>query len=99
MFENKKIDRPSRKNISSHGMIYMGTEEHRISVKNISKKGVLVKLISNNKDIKDIFNQLLVSTIVELHLPEFRYVGKAEVVRADEEDGHVLLALEFKKIA
>ena len=100
MFENIRIDRPDRKDITSHGMIYMGNEEYRITVKNISKKGVLVQLISNNnKDIKYIFNQLLVSTIIELHLPELRFDGKAEVVRADMEDGHTLLALEFKDIA
>ena len=43
--------------------------------------------------------QLLVSTIIDLYLPEMRLAGEVEVVRADIEDGHILLALEFKNIA
>ncbi len=95
-----KLDRPCRKNLTSHGMIYMGEEEHEISVINISISGVLAKL-DNNKgiDIKYIFNSLLVSTIIDLYLPEMRLAGEVEVVRADMDDEHILLALEFKNIA
>ena len=99
MYSN--LDRPCRKNLTSHGMIYMGEEEHEITVINISISGVLAELNSNNKDIdiKYIFNSLLVSTIIDLYLPEMRLAGEVEVVRADMEDGHILLALEFKNIA
>ncbi len=95
------LDRPCRKNLTSHGMIYMGEEEHEISVINISISGVLAELNSNNKDIdiKYIFNSLLVSTIIDLYLPEMRLAGEVEVVRADMEDDHILIALEFKNIA
>ncbi|WP_243217975.1 PilZ domain-containing protein [Methylobacter sp. S3L5C] len=79
----------------------MGKEEHKITVKNLSISGVLAQLNTNRKDIdiKYIFNQLLVSTIVDLYLPEMRLIGEAEVVRADMEEGLILLALEFKNIA
>lgn len=95
------LDRPRRTNLVSHGFIYMGEEEHQITIKNISINGVLVQLNSDREDIdiKYIFNQLLVSTIIDLYLPEMRLAGEAEVVRADMEDDHILLALEFKNIA
>jgi hypothetical protein len=98
---NLELNRPYRKNLMSHGLIYMGEEEHRITIKNLSITGVLAKLNSNREDIdiKYIFNSLLVSTIVDLYLPEMRLAGEVEVVRADIEDGDILLALEFKNIA
>lgn len=97
----EKLDRPRRTNLVSHGFIYMGEEEHKITVKNLSINGVLARLNSARKDIDItyIFNQLLVSTIVDLYLPEMRLAGEAEVVRADMEGDHILLALEFKNIA
>ena len=97
----EKLDRPRRTNLVSHGFIYMGEEEHKITVKNLSINGVLARLNSDRKDIDItyIFNKLLVSTIVDLYLPEMRLAGEAEVVRADMEGDHILLALEFKNIA
>jgi hypothetical protein len=94
-------NRPYRKNLISQGLIYMGEEEHKVTIKNLSINGVLAELHSNREeiDIKYIFNQLLVSTIIDLYLPEMRLAGEAEVVRADVDDGHILLALEFKNIA
>jgi hypothetical protein len=95
------LDRPCRKNLTSHGLIYMGEEEYEITVIDISITGVLAELHSNNKDIdvKDIFNILLTSTIIDLYLPEMRLAGEAEVVRVDVNNDHLLLALEFKNIA
>ena len=96
-----RLNRPLRKNLMSHGFIYMGEEEHEITIKNISINGVLAKLNSNREDIdiKYIFDSLLVSTIIDIYLPEMRLAGEVEVVRADIEDGHILIALEFKNIA
>ena len=95
------LDRPCRKNLTSHGLIYMGGEEQKITVINISITGVLAELNSNEKDIdvKDIFNILLTSTIIDLYLPEMRLAGEAEVVRVDVNNDRILLALEFKNIA
>jgi len=98
---NSRLDRPCRKNLVSHGMIYMGEEEQEIIVINISITGVLVELNSNKKDIeiKDIFNILRTSTIIDLYLPEMRLAGEAEVARVDTRNDRILLALEFKNIA
>jgi len=95
------LDRPCRKSLTSCGLIYMGGEEQKITVINISITGVLAELNSNEKDIdvKDIFNILLTSTIVDLYLPEMRLAGEAEVVRVDVNNDRILLALEFKNIA
>ena len=95
------LDRPLRTNLVSEGFIYMGEEEHKITVKNLSINGVLAELNTDREDIdiKYVFNQLLVSTVIDLYLPETRLVGDVEVVRGDMEEGHILLALEFKNIA
>jgi len=96
-----KIDRPYRKNLTSHGLIYMGEEEYGITIKNFSINGVLATLNSNREDIdvKYIFDSLLVSTTIDLFLPEMRLAGEVKVVRAEMEDGQILMALEFKNIA
>jgi hypothetical protein len=96
-----ELNRPYRKNLISHGLIYIGEEEHRVTIKNLSINGALAELNTNREDIdiKYIFNLLLVSTIIDLYLPEMRLAGEAEVVRADIADGQILLALEFKNIA
>ena len=98
---HEKLDRPSRKNLISDGLIYLGEEEHGITIENLSINGVLARLNSHRKDIdiKYIFNSLLVSTIIDLYLPEMRLAGEVEVVRADVDDDQILLALEFKNIA
>ena len=95
------LDRPCRKSLTSSGLIYMGGEEQKITVINISITGVLAELNSNGKkiDVKDIFNILLTSTIIDLYLPEMRLAGEAEVVRVDVNNDRILLALEFKNIA
>ena len=95
------LDRPCRKNLTSHGLIYMGGEEQKITVINISITGVLAELNNDGKviDVKDIFNILLTSTIIDLYLPDMRLAGEAEVVRVDVNDNRILLALEFKNIA
>jgi len=95
------LDRPCRKNLPSHGLIYMGEEEREITIINVSITGVLAELNShkNDVDVKDIFNLLLTSTLIDLYLPEMRLAGEAEVVRVDVNDNHILLALEFKNIA
>lgn len=94
------LDRSCRKNLMSYGLIYMGGEEQKITIINISITGVLAELNSNGKDIdvKDIFNILLTSTIIDLYLPDIRLAGEAEVVRVDVNNDHILLALEFKNI-
>jgi hypothetical protein len=98
---NSQLDRPYRKTLTTHGLIYMGGEELGITIKNLSITGVLAEL--NNKgqdtDVKDIFNTLLASTIIDFYLPEMRLAGEAEVSRVDMLNDHIFLALEFKTVA
>ncbi|MEQ1545359.1 PilZ domain-containing protein [Methyloglobulus sp.] len=93
--------RPYRKNLTTHGLIYLADEEQSITIKNISISGVLAQLDSKvgKSDIKDIFNTLLSSTIIDLYLPEMRLAGEVEVIRVDMQNDHILLALEFKNIS
>ncbi|HEY8035578.1 MAG TPA: PilZ domain-containing protein [Methylobacter sp.] len=95
------LNRPYRKNLMSHGLIYMGGEEREITVKDLSLSGVLAELKSDQggKSAKDIFDMLSASTTIDLYLPEIRLAGEAEVVRVDMHDEHILLALEFRSVA
>jgi PilZ domain len=97
---NSMLLRPYRKNLTTHGLIFLAGEEQQITIKNISITGVLAQLNSKvgKNDIKDIFNTLLGSTVIDLYLPEMRLAGEVEVIRVDMQDDHILLALEFKNV-
>ena len=97
---NSMLLRPYRKNLTTHGLIYLAEEEQPITIKNISITGVLAQLNSKvgKNDIKAIFNTLLGSTVIDLYLPEMRLAGEVEVIRVDLEDDHIMLALEFKNV-
>ncbi len=97
---NLVLDRPYRKNLMSHGLIYMGGEEQEITIKDLSLTGVLAELKCDqaSRDVKDIFIKLSASTTIDLYLPEMRLAGEAEVVRVDMINDHILLALEFKNV-
>ncbi|ESS72654.1 hypothetical protein MGMO_52c00080 [Methyloglobulus morosus KoM1] len=97
---NSMLLRPYRKNLTTHGLIYLAGEEQPITIKNISITGVLAQLNSKvgKNDIKTIFNTLLGSTVIDLYLPEMRLAGEVEVIRVDMEDDHIMLALEFKNV-
>ncbi len=90
-----------RKNLTSHGLIYIGGEEVEMSVKNLSITGLLAELSSSSpiQTIEDLFNAISASTKVDLYLPDMRLMGEAEVVRADLVEGHIHLALVFTHIS
>jgi hypothetical protein len=94
---NLVLNRPYRKNLMSHGLIYMGGEEHQITIKDLSLTGVLAELECDPGSVgaKDIFNMLSASATIDLYLPEMRLAGEADVVRVDMFNDHILLALEF----
>jgi c-di-GMP-binding flagellar brake protein YcgR len=84
----------------SRGLIYMGGEEQEITVKNLSLTGVLAELKSqHNRSIKEIYDAILASTIIDLYLPDARLSGESEVVRVDMEGDRILLTLEFKNVS
>ena len=94
-------NRPHRKNVNSPGLIYLCGQEQGITILNISITGVLAKLHGkgDKNDVKTIFDSLLVSTIVDVYLPEMRLAGEAEVIRIDLKEDYLLIALEFKNVA
>ncbi len=97
---NVDLNRPYRKSLMSHGLIYMGGEEQEITIKDLSLTGVLAELkCDHGSDAKEIFNILSASTTIDLYLPEIRLAGEAEVVRVDMQEGQILLALEFRNVA
>ncbi len=93
--------RPYRKNLAIKGLIYLGGQEIEIRVKNVSITGFLAELQENDliHDIEDIFQSIKISPVVDLYLPELRIVGEAEVVRSNNVEGRINLALEFRNIS
>lgn len=79
----------------------MGEEELEITIKDLSLTGILAELKSEqvSNDVKDIFNMLAVSTMVDMYLPDMRLAGEADVVRVDIFDGHILIALNFRNVS
>ena len=86
-----------RKNLNSHGFIYLAGEELEISVKNLSITGLLVELEDRSiiHDVSDLFRAIKLSPLVDIYLQKMRLAGEAEIVRADMVDDNLLLALEF----
>ena len=86
-----------RKNLNSHGFIYLAGEEFEISVKNLSITGLLVELEDRSiiRDVSDLFRAIKLSPLVDIYLHKMRIAGEAEIVRADMVDENLLLALEF----
>jgi len=93
--------RSYRKKLTSHGLVYLGNKELEISVKNLSVTGLLAELSGNSAsfDIKDVFQSIKVSPVIDIYLPEMRLAGEAEAVRADMVNGHIHLALEFRNMS
>lgn len=86
-----------RKNLSSHGFIYLAGEEFEICVKNLSITGLLVELEDRSiiRDVSDLFRAIKLSPLVDIYLQDMRLAGEAEIVRADMVEDNLLLALEF----
>jgi hypothetical protein len=97
---NAVVTRSYRKNLTSHGIIYMGGEELKITIKDISLTGLLAHLEcgKESRDARDIFNTLTASTKIDMYLPELRMASESEVVRVDISNDDILLALEFKYV-
>ncbi len=90
-----------RKNLTSHGFIYLAGEEFEIGVKNLSITGLLVELKDRSiiQDVSDLFRAIKLSPLVDIYLHELRLAGEAEIVRADMIEESLLLALEFVQIS
>ncbi len=90
-------NRAYRKSLKGTGLIYLGFVEHEIRVLNISLTGLLAEL-KLNADLKDVFEALQVSPVIDIYLPEMRLAGEAEVVRVDAIEGGFNIGIEFRNI-
>lgn len=97
----EKEERAYRKNLKCDGLIYLGYEEHPIRVLNLSLTGILAEFrpTASIHNIKDIFQSLLVSPIVDIYLPDIRVAGEAEVVRVDSTEQGIIIALDFRNLS
>lgn len=97
---NTILLRPYRKNLTTQGLIYLAGKEQEITIVNISMTGLLARLndTTGEKGIREIFNTLLSSSVLDLYLPELHTGGEAQVTRVDLQDDHILIALEFKNL-
>ncbi len=98
MSENRQY---YRKNLTSHGFLYLAEEELKIDVKNFSITGLLVELLPNDTIATlDEFNRATQSqNLVDIYLQEMRLAGEVSVVRADMVDDRVQVAMEFVHIS
>lgn len=97
-----ELPRAFRKNLRLQGLIFLNGEERSINVKNLSITGLLAELDQKKgaeKDIKEIFNSLKSSTLVDIFIPSMRLAGEMEMVRADTKKDNLLIAMEFKSVS
>ena len=88
--------RAYRKNLSSHGLIYLGFEELPIKLVNLSLSGFLAELSVTRPDL---FERLQVAPQIDIYLPDMRIAGEAEVVRIENVDTGLLIGIEFRKLS
>ena len=88
--------RAYRKNLSSHGLIYLGFEELPIKLINLSLSGFLAELTTTGSDL---FQRLQVAPRVDIYLPDMRIAGEAEVVRVENVDAGLLIGIEFRQLS
>ncbi|MGR9100294.1 MAG: PilZ domain-containing protein [Gammaproteobacteria bacterium] len=90
-----------RKILTSEGLIYLGNEELKLTIRNLSLTGLYAELSPGEKirDINDVFMAISASARVDIYLKELQLAGEAEVVRAEVEGDTMLIALEFKNIS
>jgi hypothetical protein len=97
-----ELPRAFRKELQMKGKIFLNEEERNIIIKNLSITGLLVELDqqkNTENDLKDIFNSLHYSTLVDVFIPSMRLAGEMEIIRADTKKDKILMALEFKSIS
>jgi hypothetical protein len=90
-----------RKGLASKGLIFLLGVEMEIIIRNVSITGLMgeIELNETITDIKDIFQGIKDSTIVDVFLEDMHLAGEAEVVRADLADERIYIALEFKNLS
>jgi len=92
------VKRAYRKRLSSSGLIYLGFKEYQIQVVNLSLTGLLAQFKANSS-VKDVFRDIQLSPLVDIYLPDIRVAGEAEVVRVDELEEGLQIAIEFRNLS
>jgi hypothetical protein len=93
--------RAYRKNLSTDAIIYLGFEELPIQVVNLSLTGLLAEFseeLSAELSIRDIFQRIQVSPIVDIYLPEMQVAGEAKVARVELVDNRLQMGIEFHNL-
>lgn len=94
-------NRAYRKSLTGTGLIYLGAVEHEIHLLNISLTGLLAELKFDAfvHDVKDMFQVLRVSPVVDIYLPDLRMAGEVEVVRAEPAEEGIQIGMEFRHLS
>lgn len=93
--------RAYRKNLSTDAIIYLGFEELPIHVVNLSLTGLLAEFseeLSAQLSIRDIFQRIQVSPIVDIYLPDMQVAGEAKVARVELVDSRLQIGVEFHNL-
>ena len=95
------VERAYRKPLGCKGLIYLGLEEHRFKIINLSLTGLLVEFDEDAplNDVRSIFESLRISPLVDIYLPEMRVAGEGEVVRAEPTEKGIQIAVEFRNLS
>lgn len=98
MSENRQY---YRKNLTSHGFLYLAGEELKIDVKNFSITGLLVELLPNPTitNIEEFKLATDATKLVDIYLQEMRLAGEVSVVRVDMVGDRIEVAMEFVHIS
>ncbi|MDD2759733.1 MAG: PilZ domain-containing protein [Methylomonas sp.] len=95
----ERVERSYRKMLGCEGLIYIGYQEHPIRVVNLSLSGLLAELNDASPvHVKSIFKSIQISPLVDIYLPKLRVAGEAEVVRAEEAERCLQIAVEFRNL-
>ena len=94
----EKEERAYRKKLRGDGLIYLGFNEYPIQVINLSITGLLAQF-KIDTSVKDIFESIRISPIVDIYFPDIRVGGEAEVVRAESTEQGIQIAIEFRNLS
>lgn len=94
-------NRAYRKSLSGSGLIYLGAVEYEIKLRDLSLTGMLAELKSaaSLPDIKDLFNAVQLSPVIDIYLPDLRLAGEAEIARVELTEDSFLIGLEFRHLS
>lgn len=89
------------KNASFLGLIFIGAEEHKMHVRNLSISGMLAEIdVSSDKINKqELLSLLKPFYLLDFYIEQLKLHGNAQIARVEVEGQHILIGLEFKHIA